>query len=97
MGGLKKDLSFRPLKEVLKRKTKKVFVYGADREKISNEIEELNPIVLESMTQAVKEAINYSTKNDLVLFSPGCSSFDEFQNYEERGSKFKELIKKYVG
>ena len=97
MGGLKKDLSFRPLMEVLKRNTKRVFVYGADREKISNEIEELNPIVLESMAQAVKEAINYSTKNDLVLFSPGCSSFDEFQNYEERGSKFKELIKKYVG
>ena len=97
MGGLKKNLSFRPLMEVLKRNTKKVFVYGADREKISNEIEELNPIVLESMTRAVKEAINYSTKNDLVLFSPGCSSFDEFQNYEERGSKFKELIKKYVG
>ena len=49
------------------------------------------------MAQAVKEAINYSSKNDFVLFSPGCSSFDEFQNYEERGSKFKELIKKYVG
>ncbi len=97
MGGLKKDLSFRPLMEVLKRNTKKVFVYGADREKISNEIEELNPIVFESMTQAVKEAINYSSKKDLVLFSPGCSSLDEFQNYEERGSKFKELIRKYVG
>ena len=83
--------------EVLKRNTKKVFVYGADREKISNEIEELNPIVLESMTQAVKEAINYSSEKDLVLFSPGCSSFDEFQSYEERGSKFKELIRKYVG
>ena len=97
MGGLKKDLSFRPLLEVLKKNTKKVFVYGADREKISNEIGELNPIVLESMARAVKEAINYSTKNDLVLFSPGCSSFDEFQNYEERGFKFKELINKYVG
>ncbi len=97
LGGVKKNLSFRSLLEVLKKKTKKVFVYGADREKISNEIEELNPIVLESMAQAVKEAINYSAKNDLVLFSPGCSSFDEFQNYEERGSKFKELINKYVG
>ena len=97
MGGLKKDLSFRPLMDFLKKNTKKVFVYGADREKISNEIEELNPIVLESMVLAVKEAINYSTKNDLILFSPGCSSFDEFQNYEERGSKFKELINKHVG
>ncbi|MFL2752802.1 MAG: Mur ligase family protein [Gammaproteobacteria bacterium] len=97
MGGLKKDLSFRPLLEVFKKNTKKVFIYGADREKILSEIEELNPIMLESMAQAVKEAINYSTKNDLVLFSPGCSSFDEFQNYEERGFKFKELINKYVG
>ena len=97
MGGLKKDLSFRPLMEFLKKNTKKVFVYGADREKISNEIEELNPIVLESMALAVKEAIKYSAKNDLILFSPGCSSFDEFQNYEERGSKFKELINKHVG
>ena len=97
MGGLKKDLSFRPLIKFLKKNTKKIFVYGADREKISNEIEELNPIVLESMALAVKEALNYSTKNDLILFSPGCSSFDEFQNYEERGSKFKELINKHVG
>ena len=97
MGGLKKDLSFRPLMEFLKKNTKKIFVYGADRKKISNEIDELNPIVLESMALAVKEAIKYSTKNDLILFSPGCSSFDEFQNYEERGSKFKELINKHVG
>ena len=97
MGGLKKDLSFRPLLEVFKKNTKKVFIYGADREKILSEIEELNPIMLESMAQAVKEAINFSTRNDLILFSPGCSSFDEFQNYEERGFKFKELINKYVG
>ena len=59
MGGLKKNLSFRPLMEVLKRNTKKVFIYGADREKISNEIDELNPIVLESMARAVK-AVSYT-------------------------------------
>ena len=41
------------------------------------------------MARAVKEAINYSTKNDLILFSPGCSSFDEFQNYEEEGLGLK--------
>ncbi len=40
--------------------------------------------------------INYIKCGDIVLFSPSCSSLDQFLNYQERGEKFEYLVKKYV-
>jgi UDP-N-acetylmuramoylalanine--D-glutamate ligase len=35
-----------------------------------------------------------SEKGGVVLFSPGCASFDMFQNYEDRGRQFKAVVQK---
>ena len=43
-------------------------------------------------SKAVSEAILNSKKNDVLLLSPGCASYDQFGNYIERGNKFKEII-----
>jgi len=44
------------------------------------------------------EAVNYAYKiakpNDTVLLSPACSSFDLFENFEDRGNQFKEYVRK---
>ena len=45
-----------------------------------------------SLEDAVIKAISISKAGDTVLFSPGCASYDMFENFEERGNKFKELI-----
>ena len=54
---------------------------------IHNELKDLIPI-----------AINYLKKRKLkiLLFSPACSSFDQFKDYEDRGNYFKCLVKKYL-
>jgi UDP-N-acetylmuramoylalanine--D-glutamate ligase len=44
------------------------------------------------LKEAVSIAGALSKPGDTVLFSPGCPSFDAFDNYKNRGNKFKELV-----
>ena len=46
-----------------------------------------------SMNEAVKLAYKLANKGDNVLLSPACASFDLFENYEDRGRKFKEAVR----
>ena len=53
----------------------------------------LNKIELkETLEESVKEAFRLAEKGDIILFSPGCASFDMFKNYIERGNKFKSIV-----
>ncbi|MCF7889816.1 UDP-N-acetylmuramoyl-L-alanine--D-glutamate ligase [Candidatus Bipolaricaulota bacterium] len=45
-----------------------------------------------SLAKAVKEAFVDANQGEIVLLSPGCSSFDRFNNFEERGERFKEIV-----
>jgi UDP-N-acetylmuramoylalanine--D-glutamate ligase len=47
----------------------------------------------ESMEAAVNAAYKNATKDDTVLLSPCCASFDLFKNYEDRGTQFKQIVK----
>jgi UDP-N-acetylmuramoylalanine--D-glutamate ligase len=46
------------------------------------------------MNEAVNSAYRIAKPNDVVLLSPACSSFDLFENYEDRGNQFKECVRK---
>ena len=49
-------------------------------------------IVAENLESAVALSKAKAIKNQAVLFSPACPSFDPFDNYKNRGNKFKELV-----
>ena len=96
MGGLNKGLSFKELKGLLKEKCKGIVLFGKSRFEILNDIEdkEIKIELVENVHDALKVAFKMAKINDIVLFSPGCTSFDMYRNYEERGEDFKNAFKR---
>lgn len=95
MGGIDKGNDYSFLEELVKEKVKAVVCLGLDNSKIVNAFNKMVPVVeTSSMNDAVQQAFHLSTEGDVVLLSPGCSSFDLFKNYMDRGEKFKEEVNK---
>ena len=75
----------------------KIVAYGEAANEIKNKLPEYNVNVEIDFTSAVHHAIKLSeeSKSDGVLLSPGCSSFDQFNNFEHRGNAFKDIVEAY--
>ncbi|WP_457681559.1 UDP-N-acetylmuramoyl-L-alanine--D-glutamate ligase [Thermovibrio sp.] len=94
-GGKDKGLDFSPLKGVVKEKVRALVAIGETGEKLKETFSNLVPVELaESMEEAVRKAFKRAEKGDTVLLSPGCSSFDMFKSYEERGEVFEREVLK---
>jgi UDP-N-acetylmuramoylalanine--D-glutamate ligase len=50
--------------------------------------------VQETMAEAVLLAHKQACRNDVVLLSPGCASFDEFTDYKNRGNVFQDIVRR---
>ncbi|ANI90798.1 UDP-N-acetylmuramoylalanine--D-glutamate ligase [Arachidicoccus ginsenosidimutans] len=94
LGGVDKGNDYSMIEELVKEKVKAIVCLGLDNEKIINAFKDTVPITeTTSMKDAVQAAYSLADKGDVVLLSPGCSSFDLFKNYMERGEQFKEQVK----
>ncbi|MBL7937041.1 MAG: hypothetical protein JNM51_14635 [Bacteroidia bacterium] len=74
---------------------KTVIYYGRRFAEIKNIFNKhVMVIVADNLESAVEVSKAKAIKNQAVLFSPACPSFDPFDNYKNRGNKFKELVLK---
>ncbi|HMH01371.1 MAG TPA: UDP-N-acetylmuramoyl-L-alanine--D-glutamate ligase [Terriglobales bacterium] len=93
LGGKDKGSDYGVLKDLLKQRAKRVYTIGAAAEKIESQIKDSAEIVhAETLEAAVKRIASTAEAGDVVLLAPACASFDQFQNYEERGRAFKQLV-----
>tara|TARA_B100000579_G_scaffold33364_1_gene23332 strand:- start:5 stop:1372 length:1368 start_codon:yes stop_codon:yes gene_type:complete len=93
LGGKNKNSDFRLLLPHTKRHVKHIVSYGEAGGEIAAAIGDavrLNRV--SSLSQAVASAHKLAAPGDIVLMSPGCASFDQFNNFEERGNKFAHLV-----
>ncbi len=96
-GGLDKGLDFTMVKDLVEKKVKTVILLGQAAEKINNAWKFPNTVKVDTLEAAVDTAFSYARGGEVILFSPGCASFDMFKNYEERGRAFKSLVHKKQG
>jgi len=95
MGGRDKGSDFGGLKDPVSRQVKHLIVLGEAGNKILSVLGRLVPTAAaDTMAAAVFGAAQAAAPGDVALLSPGCASFDMYQNYAERGRDFSELVKK---
>lgn len=97
-GGYDKDSEYDAWIQSFGGKVKKLVLLGATREKIRDTAIRLgyppeDILFAESLQEAVDKCTLYAVKGDAVLLSPACASWGMFQNYEERGNRFKEMVR----
>jgi UDP-N-acetylmuramoylalanine--D-glutamate ligase len=93
LGGRDKGASYEVLLPYLKDHCKQVLSIGECMDKIERELHGDFPITrCDTLDKAVIYAAKHAVKDDVVLLSPACASFDQFKSYEERGNVFKELV-----
>ncbi len=91
-GGKDKGLDYTSVVPYLK-KVKKVYVYGAARDKIVAALEpEIEIARYQDLQEATLHAAKEAHQGDVVLLSPMCASFDQFKNYQERGRVFIAIV-----
>ena len=95
-GGYDKNASYEEWIESFDGKVKLLVLLGATREKIAKTARECgfeNITLVDTLEEAVETCAQAAQPGDAVLLSPACASWGMFNNYEERGDKFKELVK----
>ena len=95
LGGKDKGNNYGMLTDLVKEKVKAIVCLGIDNKKIHRAFKDIVPTIIDTMSadDAVRMSYKLGKKGDTVLLSPACASFDLFENYEERGRKFKAAVK----
>jgi UDP-N-acetylmuramoylalanine--D-glutamate ligase len=92
-GGRDKAFQYYEIGPLLSERVKGALLIGETREKIRAAWSLFTPCTLcDSLIEAVSEAAKNAVAGDVVLLSPACSSFDQFQNYQHRGDVFRQAV-----
>jgi len=94
LGGQDKGNDYNEILELVKEKVKAIVCMGIDNTPIHNAFAGAIETIVDTQSarDAVHAAYALAEKDDVVLLSPACASFDLFANYEDRGDKFKEAV-----
>jgi UDP-N-acetylmuramoylalanine--D-glutamate ligase len=94
MGGRGKGAPYAPLRPLFQGRVKALLTIGEDAARIEAELGGVAPTIsCGDLSRACSEARRLAKSGDTVLLSPACASYDQFQNFEDRGEQFKRLAR----
>ena len=91
-GGRDKGTDFSDLALVAQTRAREAILYGEAAEKIGSALKDkISYMIVNDFEKAVAVACSRAERGDSILLAPACSSFDQFQNFEQRGQSFKKV------
>jgi UDP-N-acetylmuramoylalanine--D-glutamate ligase len=94
LGGKDKGSPYTVLADLLRERASAVYTIGVAAPKIESDLRGVVPILsCETLEKAVAAAAAAARPGEVVVLAPACSSYDQFDNYEQRGRVFKQLVK----
>ena len=95
VGGVDKGNDYAELANMVDEKVKAIICLGDNNENIIDAFTGKVDIIVQasSMQEAVSHSYALANKEDVVLLSPACASFDLFANFEDRGLQFKKQVR----
>jgi UDP-N-acetylmuramoylalanine--D-glutamate ligase len=97
-GGRDKQGSYTPLADPIRAKVKGLLLYGEAGPRLYDELGRVVASELVgNLEDAFKRAVAQARAGDVILLSPACSSFDQYQSYAQRGDHFKRLVNELAG
>jgi UDP-N-acetylmuramoylalanine--D-glutamate ligase len=98
LGGKDKGSDYTQLAQLLRQRVRAIYTIGTAAPKIESQLRGVVSIrTCETLDVAVSAAGNAARPGDVVVLAPACSSFDQFENYEQRGKVFKQLVSERKG
>jgi UDP-N-acetylmuramoylalanine--D-glutamate ligase len=98
LGGKDKGSPYTPLRDLLHERARRALLIGESADKIAADLQgAVETSYAGTLERAVQIAIERAQPGDTVLLAPACSSFDQFENYEQRGRVFKEMVARRAG
>jgi UDP-N-acetylmuramoylalanine--D-glutamate ligase len=97
LGGSEKDEPFTPLIDPIRERVRVCYLIGATSERMARELAPVLEAGVElhrcdGLEDAVRQAAAAAEPGEVVLLSPACASFDAFENFEQRGDRFRSLV-----
>lgn len=90
-GGESKGADLTQWAQTVKQHCDQVYVYGRDRDRFQAALGDQATMV-DTLDDAFDQALGGASAGDVILFSPACASFDQFDNYQKRGDHFIQLV-----
>lgn len=94
-GGYDKESSYEEWIQSFEGKVRKLVLIGQTREKIQETAHRcgfMDTVLMDNLEEAVTYCAKHAQPGEAVLLSPACASWGQFDNYEQRGDKFKEYV-----
>jgi UDP-N-acetylmuramoylalanine--D-glutamate ligase len=98
LGGRDKNLPWDELAKLIYKRVKKLVVFGEASEMIQKAVTTISKgrgveiRQVKNLREAIRCAYEVAVSGDVVLLSPGCTSFDEFKDFAERGERFRTWV-----